>query len=42
MAGASNTGFPPRMTSVWTAPPFIADTSEVNELTLGSAASLVS
>ena len=41
-AGASNTGLPPRMTSVWTVPAFIAETSAANELTLGSAASLVS
>jgi len=30
------------MTSVSTAPPLIADTSDVNELTVGSAASFVS
>ena len=30
------------MTSVWTVPPFIAETNEVNELTLGRAASFVS
>jgi len=41
-AGASNTGLPPKTTSVWTAPPLIAETSAANELTLGSAASLVS
>ena len=41
-AGASNTGLPPRTTSVWTAPAFIAETSEASELTLGSAASFVS
>ena len=31
-AGASNTGLPPRTTSVWTVPPFIAETSEASEL----------
>ena len=41
-AGASNTGLPPRTTSVWTAPPFIAATSAANELMLGRAASFVS
>ena len=41
-AGASNTGLPPRMTSVWTVPPFIAETTEARELKLGSAASFVS
>ena len=41
-AGASNTGLPPRTTSVLIVPAFIAETSDTNELTLGSAASFVS
>ncbi len=41
-AGASNTGLPPRTTSVLIAPEFIAATSEASEPALGSAASFVS
>ena len=41
-AGASNTGLPPRTTSVWTEPAVIAETRDASELTLGSAASFVS
>jgi len=30
IGGGTNTGLPPRTTSVWTAPAFIAETSEAN------------